>query len=220
MKHLIANVLAFLLFSVPLLAGDITANGIYQKDLHTFLTNTTSLVNELRTDHATFRTAVTGNETAVEELLDNVTSLNVTASMNRTAVVELLDNVTSLNVTASENRTAIVELIDDHATFKAVVDELAADHATFITAWNTFLVKLDADLADVANASTDYAASVTTPSALANSAPATLTATDPTANKGEPSSSDPTVNKGEPTSSDPASAPAAVSASALSLSGL
>jgi hypothetical protein len=39
-------------------AGDITSTGMYQKDLYTYLTNVQTVANELRTDHATFKTAV------------------------------------------------------------------------------------------------------------------------------------------------------------------
>ena len=57
MKRFISSVLAFLLLSVPVLSADITANGMYQKDVHTFLSNVVTLVNELKADHATTKTS-------------------------------------------------------------------------------------------------------------------------------------------------------------------
>jgi hypothetical protein len=101
-------------------AGDITGTGIFQGDLYTFLSNTVTLANELRTDHAT-------NKTTVDE--------------SRTAIVELIDDHATFKTAVDENNTLVSELLADHATFKTAVDEantlvseLRADHATFKTA--------------------------------------------------------------------------------------
>ena len=112
MKRYLISVLAFLLLSIPALAADITANGMYQKDLHTFLTNVTSLVNEIRTDAATNKTSLDAIETLIEELAADHATF-------RSAV--------------TGNEAAVEELIDDHATFKTVVDELITDHANMVT---------------------------------------------------------------------------------------
>jgi hypothetical protein len=55
MKKILHIVLAFALgislgFNFSVIAGDITANGMYQGDLYTFLSNTVTAVNELKTD--------------------------------------------------------------------------------------------------------------------------------------------------------------------------
>ena len=55
MKNIFAGVFLFLFgitagFTAGAIAGDITATGMYQKDLHTYLTNTVTISNELKTD--------------------------------------------------------------------------------------------------------------------------------------------------------------------------
>lgn len=53
------------------LTQSITPNGIYQRDLVTFLGNVIDVVNELQTDAGTNRTNATETETLVEELHDD-----------------------------------------------------------------------------------------------------------------------------------------------------
>ena len=55
MKNIFAGVLLFIFgitagFTAGAIAGDITATGMYQKDLHTYLTNTVTISNELKAD--------------------------------------------------------------------------------------------------------------------------------------------------------------------------
>ncbi|MFH1302217.1 MAG: hypothetical protein ABIK07_14245 [Planctomycetota bacterium] len=71
--------------------------------LNTSETATVALANELRTDHATFKTAVDQTETLIEELHDDHATF-------KTAV--------------DQTETLIEELHDDHATFKTAVDDL------------------------------------------------------------------------------------------------
>jgi len=105
------------------LPDDITANGVSQGSLFNLLSNIVDLVNELQSDHATYKT--------------------------------LTD-----------------ELKTDGS---AVFADLTAIRAAFVA----LTAKMDADFADVTNASTDYAASVDpaalTATAIAASGPAALT---------------------------------------------
>lgn len=170
------------------LEANITGSGINQGDLVKFLGNVRDLVNEIQADHATTKTTV---------------------DAARTAIIELIDDHATNKVTMDESRTAIIELIDDHATFKTVVDDLK----TLVNILRGNLIalytKMDADFADVTNASTDYAAVLgsggSDPSAVtaavASSSPATLTAGDPTA------------SAATLTAPDPAAGPAALAAS-------
>ena len=66
-----------------------------------------TLANELRTDHATFKTQADAVETLVEELHDDHATF-------KTAV--------------DQTETLIEELHDDHATIKGVIDEIDSDH--------------------------------------------------------------------------------------------
>jgi hypothetical protein len=50
------------------LEHDIVENGVWQGDLVKFLTNVVAVVNELQTDHATFKTAVDAIETLVNQI--------------------------------------------------------------------------------------------------------------------------------------------------------
>lgn len=70
-----------------------------------WVNDTAALVNELRTDHATFKTSADAVETLIEELHDDHATFKTAA-----------DNV----------ETLIEELHDDHATFKSSVDDLAS----------------------------------------------------------------------------------------------
>lgn len=79
-----------------------------------------TLINELRADHATFKTAADQTETLIEELHD--------------------DHAT-FKTAADQVETLIEELHDDAATQKTLNDELIVDHATAIT-WST---EVDAD---------------------------------------------------------------------------
>lgn len=74
--------------------GEIKGSGIFQADLYTFLNNTKALVNELRTDHATYKTAVDELNTLTDELR--------------------ADHATIV--------TLQTELIADHAAFKTAAD--------------------------------------------------------------------------------------------------
>lgn len=83
------------------LSGDLTVTGMDQASLYAWLANATDLINEIKADHATFKTAVDNIETLVEELHD--------------------DHAT-FKTAADQVETLIEELHDDHATFKTVVD--------------------------------------------------------------------------------------------------
>ena len=86
---------------------------------------------------------------------------------------ELHDDPATFKTNADETKTAVDELVDDHATFKTVVDEL--------TAWAEALgTKLNAD---TGVNDTDYDAVITA------DAPATQTASKPTAGPAELSAS-------------------------------
>lgn len=77
------------------LRGDITVTGMDQHSQVTWMQNTTDLVNELQTDHAT-------NKTTIDALVTLTTELRTDHATNKT--------------TMDESRTAILELIDDHDT--------------------------------------------------------------------------------------------------------
>lgn len=99
-----------LLFSVGLLlvasfgfAGTIKPTGVNQGDLVNYLTDVRDVVNEIQTDHATFKTNADQTETLIEELHD--------------------DHAT-FKTAADQTETLIEELHDDHATFRTVVTDL------------------------------------------------------------------------------------------------
>ena len=106
-----------------------------------------------------------------------------------TLVEELHDDHATFKTAIDETKTAVDELIDDHATFKTVVDEL--------TAWAEALAtKLNAD---TGVADTDYDATITA------DAPATLTATKPTAGPATLTATKPSSGPATLTASAPAS---------------
>lgn len=72
-KHLIAFVFGLLLtattaFGATALIQGMTENGVLQGDLVKYLGNVRDLVNELQTNHGTFRTVTTDNKTMVNQL--------------------------------------------------------------------------------------------------------------------------------------------------------
>ena len=117
--------------------ADITETGFWDRDMVKYLKNIRDLVNELVDDHATFKTAVDNLNTLTDELrADHATT--------KTAVDEL--------------NTLTDELHDDHATFITLTNELHVDVDLITLAVDGVLGKMDADFADVTNASTDYEA--------------------------------------------------------------
>ena len=98
-------------------------------------------------------TATGFDQKALHELLTNLV----------TVVNELVDDHATNKKTIDECRTAIMELIDDHATFVTVVGDVKTAVNAVITAAGTSI----------------GAVAAVTP--VSSSAPATLTAGDPTA---------------------------------------
>jgi hypothetical protein len=81
------------------LPSDITVTGLEQASLVKLLTNIVEVVNELQTDHATFKTVVTDNKTAVNAI--------ITAAATNIAAVAA---VTPVSTSAPATLTAITAL--------------------------------------------------------------------------------------------------------------
>lgn len=83
------------------LNSQITANGINQEDLVKLLQNIVDIVNELRADHATFKTAADAVETLIEELHDD-------HATNKTLMDELKTDYTALLADVTEVRSKLI----------------------------------------------------------------------------------------------------------------
>ena len=83
------------------LEQEIKASGINQPDLVKLLTNIITQVNELKDDHATFKTSVDAIETLVEELHDD-------HATNKTLMDELKTDYTALLADVTAIRTKLV----------------------------------------------------------------------------------------------------------------
>jgi hypothetical protein len=100
--------------------------------------------------------------------------------------------VSALGTRLDEALTLLRELHDDHATLKTVVDDLKTNNTNLRANLVALYTKMDADFADVANASIDYAAVLgaggsngdALVAAVSSSSPATLTAAKPTGLEG------------------------------------
>ena len=82
---------------------DVAANGMLQGDLYAVVSNLTDVVNELQTDHATFKTVVDELKTDYTALLADVTAI-------RAEVVKL---VTDMASRISEHNTLATKLNND-----------------------------------------------------------------------------------------------------------
>ena len=64
---------------------DVAANGMLQGDLYAVVSNLTDVVNELQTDHATFKTVVDELKTDYTALLADVTAIAASSPATLTA---------------------------------------------------------------------------------------------------------------------------------------
>jgi len=150
MKKILANMLVFLFISAPVLAGDITANGMYQKDLHTFLSNTVTLTSELTADHATSKLS---NDPMRNLMLNRLMTDGGVAVGGTTQNVQL---VNTINYT-----------INGEFKSKGATDDLWTLEGSAVTTpnYNKYVLMLDGSGTATVNAGTQAsaAASVTLP---------------------------------------------------------
>lgn len=90
--------------------ANISGQGLNQGDLATFLGNTVTLCNELRTDHATSKTAADQVETAVEELIDDHATFKTAVDQTKTAVDELIDDHATVITVVSDIKTLVNDI--------------------------------------------------------------------------------------------------------------
>jgi hypothetical protein len=81
-------------------------------------------LNELITDHATFKTAVDSLVTLATELRTDHATFKTAADEVETLIEELHDDHATFKTSVDGIETLIEELSADHATFKTVVDDL------------------------------------------------------------------------------------------------
>lgn len=86
------------------LPSDLTVTGMDQKSLYQWLANVTDLLNEIQTDHATFRTVVNANTTAVNAII------TAAGTASPTAAIAAVSSVASAAPAALTNSTAITLL--------------------------------------------------------------------------------------------------------------
>lgn len=79
------------------LPSSITVTGLDQVSLVKYLENIQSVVNELQTDHATFRTTVNANTTAINAIIaaattDSATAIAAVSTVSTTAPAALTNS--------------------------------------------------------------------------------------------------------------------------------
>ena len=104
--------------------GKITAQGMWMGDVNKFLDAVLALCNELRDDHATFKTAADAVETLIEELTDDHATFKTSHDAIEVLIEELHDDHATTKTAVDELKTAVDELMTDHATFKTVVTDI------------------------------------------------------------------------------------------------
>lgn len=88
------------------LQSDLQLNGVTQGDLVRFLQNNRDVVNELQTDHATFKTVVDELKTDYTALLADVTEIR-TKLIATHAKLDADAGVTDINYAATNNPAAL-----------------------------------------------------------------------------------------------------------------
>lgn len=116
------------------LSGDITGNGLNQGDLVKLLGNIRDNLNELTTDHATFKTSVDAIETLIEELHDDHATFKTVVDELKTDYTALLADVTAIRtkLVATHAKLDLDGGVTD--TNYAATNDPAALTATAITA--------------------------------------------------------------------------------------
>jgi hypothetical protein len=135
--------------AVTTLAGNITGTGMYQGDLFTFLTNTVTLSNELRTDHGTNKTTVDESRTAIIELIDDHATFKTSADALKLFMGNELfsDAGVAIGSDAKKVKTAATANYKVDGVFytKAATDDLWTLSGTTVTSGNAqkYLLCLD-----------------------------------------------------------------------------
>ena len=178
---------------------DITDKGIYQSDLYHYLNDVATLANELRTDHATYKTAVDAVQTQFNTLRGYVSDVMSTVNGNRSFVVSMLTELNALrnyvstimtdhNILQSMTGSALTELGANRDTWSDLVTAFAASYTSVLTSMglsvraaalgamsaNSLIVTTAASLTSAMGAS--LIATTATSLATTQAAPATITA--------------------------------------------
>ena len=143
------------------LPGDLTVTGMDQKSLHTWMSNITDLVNELQTDHATYKSVV-------DELVTDHATTKTTVDASRTAIIELSDDHDT-NQTHMTNLKTLVNNIRTYLTGDRLWSGnpgLAIDTNFDVKTGAACVVSIDGVLANVAaSASADTGTAADLPAA-------------------------------------------------------
>lgn len=86
-----------------------------------------AIVNELQTDHGTFKTSVDAIEVALEELMDDHATQKTSHDAMETLIEELHDDHATFKAAVDGNETLIEEMYDDEEAKRNALDFVLAD---------------------------------------------------------------------------------------------